>query len=61
MIPGMANAEFLRSFPEAEKLFGVQQVETMAATTLDEVARREGVAADCLKVDVEGAARSRRS
>jgi FkbM family methyltransferase len=50
------NAEFLRSFPEAEKLFGVQHVETIAVTTLDEVARREGVVADCLKVDVEGTA-----
>lgn len=50
------NPEFLRSFPDAERLFSVREVEKIALTTLDEVARREGVAADCLKVDVEGAA-----
>jgi FkbM family methyltransferase len=50
------NQEFLRSFPDAEKLFAVHQVETIATTTLDDVAERESLVADCLKVDVEGAA-----
>jgi FkbM family methyltransferase len=50
------NAAFLSSFPEAERLFGVRRVETVAVTTLDEVARRDRVVADHLKVDVEGAA-----
>ena len=50
------NPDFLRGFPEAEKLFEVQRVETIAVETLDQVARREGLVADCLKVDVEGAA-----
>jgi FkbM family methyltransferase len=50
------NEEFLRSFPEAERLFSVRQVEAISVTTLDDVAEREGLGADCLKVDVEGAA-----
>jgi FkbM family methyltransferase len=50
------NQDFLRSFPEAAKLFAVRSAETVSVTTLDEVARREGVTADCLKIDVEGAA-----
>ena len=50
------NAEFLSSFPEAERLFGVSRVERVAVTTLDEVAHRDRVVADYLKVDVEGAA-----
>jgi FkbM family methyltransferase len=50
------NAEFLRAFPDAEKLLEVREIETIAVETLDGVARREGLVADCLKVDVEGAA-----
>jgi FkbM family methyltransferase len=50
------NIDFLSSFPEAENLFSVRQVETIAMTTMDDVARDEGLVADCLKVDVEGAA-----
>jgi FkbM family methyltransferase len=50
------NEEFLRSFPVAEKLFAVRQVETISVTTLDGIAQQEGLDADCLKVDVEGAA-----
>jgi FkbM family methyltransferase len=50
------NADFLRSFPEAAKLFAVQSVEKVSLTMLDELAPREGITADCLKVDVEGAA-----
>ena len=50
------NSRFLRSFAEAEKLFGVREVLTVAATNLDEVMRREDRTPDCLKIDVEGAA-----
>jgi FkbM family methyltransferase len=50
------NAEFLRSFPYAESLFAVHEVVTIAVTSLDEAARSEALHADCLKVDVEGAA-----
>ncbi len=50
------NQEFLRSFPDAEKLFSVRQVETVSVTTLDDIAQRESLGPDCLKVDVEGAA-----
>lgn len=50
------NAQFLRSFPDAEKLFGVREVQTMTVQTLDDVAQRENLLADCLKIDVEGAA-----
>jgi FkbM family methyltransferase len=50
------NAEFLRSFPEAEKLFGVREVQTMTVQSLDDVAQRENLFVDCLKIDVEGAA-----
>jgi FkbM family methyltransferase len=50
------NADFLRSFPWAQRLFSVERVESTAVTTLDEVASREGLVADFLKVDVEGAA-----
>jgi FkbM family methyltransferase len=50
------NAEFLRAFPNAEKLFAVREVQTIAVESLDEVARREGLLVDCLKIDVEGAA-----
>jgi FkbM family methyltransferase len=50
------NAGFLRSFPTAQSLLDVRRVEEVSVTTLDEVAEREGLTADCLKVDVEGAA-----
>jgi FkbM family methyltransferase len=50
------NAEFLRSFPQAEKLLAVREVQTIAVESLDDVARREDLVVDCLKIDVEGAA-----
>lgn len=50
------NAEFLRSFPWADRLLGVKETETITVTTLDDIASREELSADCLKVDVEGAA-----
>jgi FkbM family methyltransferase len=50
------NTEFLHSFPDAEKLFAVREVQTIALESLDDVARRQGLLVDCLKVDVEGAA-----
>jgi FkbM family methyltransferase len=50
------NTDFLRSFAWSERLFEVRDVETIAVTTLDAVAQREAMVADCLKVDVEGAA-----
>ena len=50
------NAEFLRSFPTAERLLTVREVRSISVSSLDDVARREGMAVDCLKIDVEGAA-----
>ena len=50
------NPDFLRSFPQAERLFTVQEVETIAVERLDDLARRENLQVDCLKIDVEGAA-----
>jgi FkbM family methyltransferase len=50
------NSEFLRSFPDAAGLFAVREVRSIPVSTLDEVAQREGLLVDCLKVDVEGAA-----
>jgi FkbM family methyltransferase len=50
------NPKFLRSFPSAAQLFGVREVRSISVSTLDEVARHEGLPVDCLKIDVEGAA-----
>jgi FkbM family methyltransferase len=50
------NAAFLDSFPRAGKLFAVREVQTIAVESLDDVARREDLVIDCLKIDVEGAA-----
>jgi FkbM family methyltransferase len=49
------NLEFLRGFPHAQGLLGVREVRSVEVMSLDDVARRENLAADCLKVDVEGA------
>ncbi|HEX2358426.1 MAG TPA: FkbM family methyltransferase [Solirubrobacterales bacterium] len=50
------NAEFLRSFPQAARLLEVGAVQSISVSSLDDVARRENLPIDCLKVDVEGAA-----
>lgn len=50
------NAEFLSSFPIAERLFAVREVRSISVSSLDDVARREALLVDCLKIDVEGAA-----
>jgi FkbM family methyltransferase len=50
------NAEFLRSFPTAERLFAVREIRSIPVSSLDDVTRREGLLVDCLKIDVEGAA-----
>jgi FkbM family methyltransferase len=49
------NAEFLSSFPDAAALLATKERRSISTTTLDEVHRTEGLAADCLKLDVEGA------
>lgn len=49
------NQAFLRSFPGAGALLGTKERRLISTTTLDEVHRTEGLAPDCLKVDVEGA------
>jgi FkbM family methyltransferase len=49
------NAAFLRSFPNAEGLFGVKEVRMISTRCLDEVCGEEGLSVDCLKLDVEGA------
>ena len=49
------NQEFLSSFPDAAALLATKGQRSISTTTLDEVHRSEGVAADCLKLDVEGA------
>jgi FkbM family methyltransferase len=49
------NEEFLSSFPDAAALLSTKEQRSISTTTLDEVQRTEGLAADCLKLDVEGA------
>jgi FkbM family methyltransferase len=49
------NEEFLSSFPDAAALLATKERRSISTTTLDEVHGTEGLAADCLKLDVEGA------
>jgi FkbM family methyltransferase len=49
------NEDFLRPFPEARRLFGVKEVQTMRTVTLDDALQRERLGVDHLKLDVEGA------
>jgi FkbM family methyltransferase len=49
------NPAFLSSFPGAAALLGTKERRRVSTTTLDEVHRTEGLAPDCLKLDVEGA------
>ncbi|HZU41007.1 MAG TPA: FkbM family methyltransferase, partial [Solirubrobacteraceae bacterium] len=49
------NPAVLEDFPLAAALMTVTERRRLATVPLDDVCAREGVAADCLKVDVEGA------
>lgn len=49
------NEEFLRTFPHAQQLLAVKEVQTISTTRLDDVCRQERLAGDYLKLDVEGA------
>ena len=49
------NLEFLSSFPGMADFLATKERRSISTTTLDEVHRTEGLAADCLKLDVEGA------
>ena len=46
---------FLSSFPGAATMLATKERRRISTTTLDEVQRTEGLAPDCLKLDVEGA------
>ena len=49
------NEEFLQAFPKNAELLSVREQRTVSTIALDEVSAAEGVVADHLKVDVEGA------
>ncbi|GEM_PF-3627965 len=49
------NRAFLDAFPGATSLLATRKRRRISTTTLDDVADREGLAPDCLKLDVEGA------
>ena len=49
------NSAFLSSFPGAATMLDTKEQRRISTTTLDEVQRTEGLAPDCLKLDVEGA------
>ena len=49
------NSAFLSSFPAAATMLDTKEQRRISTTTLDEVQRTEGLAPDCLKLDVEGA------
>jgi FkbM family methyltransferase len=49
------NDDFLRPFPFASQLLGVKRERRIAAVSLDQACRSEGLWPDYLKLDVEGA------
>jgi FkbM family methyltransferase len=49
------NRRFLRAFPQAQELLEVREIRSITTARLDDMRGQEGLNADCLKIDVEGA------